>query len=291
MSLELSTLTNMKTKYIDLHTHTNYSDGIFHEPRMLVSTAAYRGIDILAKTDHDTFAGFEETKKEADKFGLILIPGVEITTPSYHLLAYNFQANERFLKFLEKSKKFQEDACKLRAELLHKTGVPINLEKVLEMFPQSRIGKHNLLFTMLGDEECKEYLRKEHPEKTPYEIFKYYFGKKGIASNLPDRPGVSFQEAIDKVHLADGVIGIAHPTKDVKDMKEMDILLEAGIDFMEHQILDAKTTYAPFLEFAKKNNLPITYGSDYHGPTFFRQPLGRQGNILTEELAGLLKLN
>jgi predicted metal-dependent phosphoesterase TrpH len=279
-----------RQRYIDLHTHTNYSDAIFHSPQMLVVTAAYRGIDILAKTDHDTVLGIEETKKETDRFGMTLIPGVEITTPIYHILGYNFEKTERFLRFLDRSKKLQEEACGMRTEILRKSGVPITLEKVLRMFPESRIGKHNILFTMIGDEECKEYLTKVDPEKSPYEIFKYYFGNKGIASNMPNRPGVSFQEAINEIHLAGGVAGIAHPAKDIKNMSEMEILLANGLDFMEHQTLDTKSDYSDLLEFAKKNKLPVTYGSDYHGPTFLRKPLGREKNVLTREVAEMLKL-
>jgi predicted metal-dependent phosphoesterase TrpH len=280
----------MKTKYIDLHTHTNYSDGIFHSPQMLVTTAFYNGINILAKTDHDSVAGFEETKREADKYGMTLIPGVEITAPTYHLLAYNFERTPKFLSFLEKSKKLQEEACDIRAKMLNKIGVPITLEKVLKMVPESRLGKHNLIFTMLGESECRDYLLEKHPNESPHEIFKYYFGSNGIGDYIPNRPGVSVEEAIREVHLANGVIGIAHPTKDIKEMSEMEKLVEQGIDFMEFQPLHTRSGYVPFIQFAKAHNLPITYGSDYHGPAFRRPILDRQDNVLTEDLAKLLKL-
>lgn len=63
---------------IDLHTHSNCSDGSL-TPRELVAHAAAAGVEVLALTDHDTVSGLEEAEHSARLLGLRLVPGVEIS--------------------------------------------------------------------------------------------------------------------------------------------------------------------------------------------------------------------
>jgi predicted metal-dependent phosphoesterase TrpH len=283
----------MKTKYIDLHAHTNYSDGFGITPRNLVSFSALNGIDILAKTDHDTIRGYSEALDEANKYGIILIPGVEISTPKYHLLALNFNPHDkRFIEFLEYSEALQTDVSKRRINILKETGIPITFDKVRNFFPDSRMGKYNVSITLSKDKECRDLLQKRHPDLSPRQIVDTYVGKGGIASDLKPDVGVEVTKAIFETHRAGGIIGIAHPPKDIETLTEMEILLQQGIDFMEVQPnLKSKYDYELFERFAKEKNLPISYGSDYHGPTMPREMLKRGENVLTESMAKLLNLN
>lgn len=66
------------TLNIDLHTHSNCSDGSL-SPAALVERAASAGVEVLALTDHDTVAGLEEAQRSALQQGLRLVPGVEIS--------------------------------------------------------------------------------------------------------------------------------------------------------------------------------------------------------------------
>jgi len=63
---------------IDLHTHSNCSDGSL-TPADLVARAAAAGVEVLALTDHDTVAGLEEAEHSAVVHGVRLVPGVEIS--------------------------------------------------------------------------------------------------------------------------------------------------------------------------------------------------------------------
>jgi 3',5'-nucleoside bisphosphate phosphatase len=76
---------------IDLHTHSRASDGT-DTPAELVHAAVRAGLDVLAITDHDTSAGWDEAAATAADVGLTLVPGMEISTGhrgrSVHLLAY-----------------------------------------------------------------------------------------------------------------------------------------------------------------------------------------------------------
>lgn len=76
---------------IDLHTHSDRSDGTDH-PRELVTNARAAGIDVLAITDHDTTAGWADASEAAAETGIGLVRGLEISCvhrgTSTHLLAY-----------------------------------------------------------------------------------------------------------------------------------------------------------------------------------------------------------
>src|SRR5690242_1975119 len=64
---------------IDLHTHTNRSDGV-EAPAALVEAAAAVGVTTIAITDHDTLAGYPQGRDAAARTGMTLIPGLEINT-------------------------------------------------------------------------------------------------------------------------------------------------------------------------------------------------------------------
>jgi predicted metal-dependent phosphoesterase TrpH len=64
--------------FIDLHTHSHFSDGTL-PPAQLVALAAARGVTVLALTDHDTTAGLEEARAAIGTSAMRLVPGVEIT--------------------------------------------------------------------------------------------------------------------------------------------------------------------------------------------------------------------
>src|SRR5579863_360118 len=83
---------------IDLHTHTDQSDGTL-KPAELVELAVKTGLEALALTDHDTFAGYDIAAAAPIPRGLELICGIELSTrwqasseggrpPSVHLLGY-----------------------------------------------------------------------------------------------------------------------------------------------------------------------------------------------------------
>ncbi|MDO5349330.1 MAG: PHP domain-containing protein [Lachnospiraceae bacterium] len=64
--------------YIDLHVHSNASDGTL-SPTQVVELAAKKGLAAIALTDHDTTAGIEEAVKAADRTGIELVPGIEFS--------------------------------------------------------------------------------------------------------------------------------------------------------------------------------------------------------------------
>ena len=84
-------------RLIDLHTHTDESDGSF-SPAELVEGAVRAGVAVLGVTDHDTFAGYDKAVPLARAAGLDLVRGIELSTKlhgrSVHLLGYFPAASE-----------------------------------------------------------------------------------------------------------------------------------------------------------------------------------------------------
>lgn len=274
----------MKQKYIDLHTHTFYSDGISF-PEEIVRASKLKGIDILAITDHDNFRGYWEAKQEADKWGLTLVPGVEFSAGKYHILGLNFNPYDtEILNIIEKSKALQKENSGKRAEMLARYGMPMSIEKIEHYFPEARLGKMNVFMTMLKDKKCREWIYSRHENISTGELKDFYLSKNGIAGGETGVDDLEKEIIINGTHDAGGLAILAHPPKDVKDMeKELGKLRELGINGLEVQPRFYEQS-SPFIEYAKKHNLLITYGSDYHGAYMDRELLGRQFNTLSPEL-------
>ena len=86
---------------IDLHIHTNLSDGTF-TPKEVIDEAVKNGVTTLSITDHDTIEAYtNELYEYALSKKINLINGVEISTKvgrtTIHVLGYNFDLkNEEF---------------------------------------------------------------------------------------------------------------------------------------------------------------------------------------------------
>ncbi len=71
----------------DLHLHTTYSDGMGTVEAVL-EAARRAGLDVIAITDHDTLQGALRGRDIGARYGIGVVPGVEISTAEGHLLAY-----------------------------------------------------------------------------------------------------------------------------------------------------------------------------------------------------------
>ena len=89
----------MKKGLIDLHTHTNYSDGEL-SPIKLCDFAKENGISVLSITDHNTIEGYKNLG-DMQELGLKLIPGIEfdvaIDKVKLHILGYDIDINNQNL--------------------------------------------------------------------------------------------------------------------------------------------------------------------------------------------------
>ncbi|MEI7718486.1 MAG: PHP domain-containing protein [archaeon] len=276
-------------KHLDFHTHTRYSDGL-QTPEELIKAARFNGIDYLAITDHDNVRAHRNSKELGNKWGVEIVGGVEISTDKYHMLGLGINPQAASLTdFLALSERAQRNVCQRRIEGLQLQGIPIGLEKVVRCCPESRLGKMNIWYTMVQDAECQEYFRNQGVPVLSYPAYSDYLANSSVQIYDKDTEIVP-EEAIRQIHLAGGKAFIAHPFKDITDLKELDVLVEQGMDGLEIQPnFNGRNTETR--EYALRNNLLVTYGSDWHGGIFERAMLKWEGeNVLTKRLADALGL-
>ncbi|NTW26787.1 MAG: PHP domain-containing protein [Candidatus Moranbacteria bacterium] len=115
------------TTVVDLHIHSNYSDGT-RSPKKIVALAQKAGLKAIALTDHDTVAGVDEFLKYAAKTKLTVSPAIEVTSfqmgVEVHILGYGINHAHRnignlFLKNIEA----RRERLNRTLELLDKHGI------------------------------------------------------------------------------------------------------------------------------------------------------------------------
>lgn len=235
---------------VDLHMHSNFSDGVF-SPLEIIEIAKQRKMDIISLTDHDCLDGSIElflTKK------IKSIIGVEMSTvnkeSNVHILGY-FRDLENALKFKEKILDLQEkrnNRAKEIAELLkEKKNIIIDINSIKGA---KVINRKNI-----ADEVMKKY-----PSIKRQEIF-------SLISRGGDCYVQSFKietnKLVDMLHKHNALAIVAHPVL----IKRFDIneFLEMKIDGLEaiyprNTVLETEK----FVNLCIENDLLITGGSDFH---------------------------
>jgi predicted metal-dependent phosphoesterase TrpH len=249
---------------IDLHLHTTHSDGSFSTADV-VAFAKTAGVTALAITDHDIVAGIPEAMEAGARLGIEVIPGVEISSrhgdSELHILGYCFdwrqpQLNER-MKQLRESR---HDRNPRIIQRLNELGLPVTYEEVRKLAGTESVGRPHIARVLMN----KKFV------SSAKEAFDRYLaeGRPAFVSRqLPDPT-----EAVTWINEAGGVAVLAHPTW-VKETSEglsrlVRQLKEAGLGGLEvhYSTHNARQT-AEYLSLAKRLDLLITGGSDFHGVT------------------------
>ena len=137
---------------IDLHTHSTASDGT-DSPADVMTAAAQAGLDVVALTDHDTTAGWDDAIA-ARPAGLTLVPGVEFSClrvepdgrrVSLHLLAYLVDRNDAAVQAewlrLRDSRRTRGRAM---VDKLAADGYPIDWAQVSALAGDGSVGRPHL---------------------------------------------------------------------------------------------------------------------------------------------------
>ena len=258
---------------VDLHVHTTASDGM-HRPAEVVRMAERERLAGLAITDHDTVAGVEEAMREGEAAGIVVVPGVEISTVSdgkdVHVLGYDVDWQDPvFLRRLHSIRDVREKRNAMIIERLRELGVPVTMAEVKQIaersHPDGTIGRPHIAEAMLR----KGYV------SSISEAFDRYLGRTGTAYVNP--PRISPEEAIDWIHDAGGVAVLAHPAL-IGDDALVRRLIDCGFDGIEAFHADhTHEDEAMYAEAAVRRGLIVTAGSDFHGARGgerFHAPLG-----------------
>ena len=240
---------------IDLHSHSRFSDGAVGIAE-LVYTYNKAGVEMMSLTDHDCILGLEEAKNKAQKYNILFVNGVEISTSDHdnlHFLGYNFDPqNSALLKLLENNAALRLERVKKTIKLLQEIKIKITEDEVLKIVKGVSSRAH-----------VADCLRRRHLGFIRSDIFKKYLGK-GCPAYVPPM-AASVKETIETIKQAGGKCFIAHPglVKEYWDFKQW---VSWGLDGIEvYYPSHREALREELLEIAKKYNLLVSGGSDFHG--------------------------
>jgi predicted metal-dependent phosphoesterase TrpH len=257
---------------VDLHTHSTASDGS-DDPEMLVEKAAAAGLGTIALTDHDTQEGIERARAAADRIGVELIAGTELSLDyagGMHLVVLWLEPGPGPLQ--DRLPGLQEGRNHRNASVLAALtdhDMPLTMEEVLVEAGGGSVGRPHIAAVME---------RRGYVSSIP-EAFELWLGagKPGYV----DRPRLPPEEAIGLALESGGVPVLAHPhTLGINRANEMaevlDRLRSAGLIGMEAIYAGYhRHEREGYSDLARRFGLVASGGSDYHGTYKTGLELGR----------------
>ncbi len=252
----------MPERPIDLHTHSAVSDGT-QTPTQLVREAAALGLGAMALTDHDSTAGWQEAFTAAQGTGMLIVPGMELSTndgpASVHMLAYLFDPLDATIV---------SETARIRDGRLHRA------ERIVEKIARDyELTWEDVLAessdgTTLGRPHIADALvRKGHvPNRSAaFESILHWRGGYYEKYYAP-----SPLEGVRMIVAAGGVAVLAHPATHGRYRPASENMLrqlvDAGLFGLELDHRDNTDDGKAWLrELAAKYGLELTGASDYHG--------------------------
>lgn len=248
---------------IDLHSHTDRSDGTF-TPAELIAEAARVGLAGLAITDHDTFTGYDAAVPYAKKAGVNLICGIELSTryqgTSVHLLGYFplTPPSKELRAWLDLILEGRRDRNNRLITKLQSLGIDITLAEVETM------GR-----TLTARPHFARVLVDKGYAKDIQDAFDKYLDES--ARGFVQRQEVSMEEALERILKSGGVPSLAHPVRVANNNWEklaeyVEDLAGLGLRAIEvHHSDHSPENVSYYATLAERFNLGMTGGSDFHG--------------------------
>jgi predicted metal-dependent phosphoesterase TrpH len=244
-------------KTADLHVHTNFSDGTF-SPEEAVRHASRIGLSCIAVCDHDVLDGIGPCLAAGEKYGVEIIPAVEITAErqgcEIHMLGFYIDCEDEAFRLklsqlcAQRKKRIYDMIEKLAGH-----SIKIDPEEVFRFSGEGSVGRLHLARMLYQ----KGYVA------TVDDAFRKYIG-----NNKPCYAGkinLTPEEAIGEIIKAGGIPVLAHPGVMGKD-EFIPSYIKHGLMGIEVYHTDHPPATARRYEaMAKENNLLMTGGSDCHG--------------------------
>ena len=247
---------------IDLHLHTTYSDGS-HSPDEIVQFARDAGVTALAITDHDTVEGLPEAIAAGEPAGIEIIPGIELSSRyegrDTHILGYFFDWQDTTLQTrLIEQRANRDQRNPLVVEKLNQLGLDLTYDEVKTKAGVGSIGRPHIASVLVD----KGYVA------STKEAFDRYLAEASPA--YVERKSPDSSEVITWIREAGGVPVLAHPhwtkCKGPELIEMCSALKEAGLMGIEvFYSTHTKRQTSEYLELARKLDLLMTGGSDFHG--------------------------
>lgn len=242
---------------VDLHTHTNQSDGLL-PPEKVVHLAAQAGLRAVAITDHDEIGALEVAVAVGGQLGVEVISGVELSVShngfDIHILGYLLDfRHPRLLEFLSYFQSERVRRVHRILEKLNELGFSLPLETVLRKAGAGSIGRPHVADALVEEGLVASY----------QEAFNRFIAD-GKPAFVP-KVRISAAEAVAIIHEANGLACLAHPGQNLTEPVILDVI-HAGVDGIE--VVHPKHTFSLrelYRQLAKTYNLLETGGSDFHG--------------------------
>jgi len=261
----------------DLQSHSTHSDGVLPAAEV-VKRASEVGVELLALSDHDTISGVAEAIDAGERYGVRVVPAVEISavdadspTPrELHILGYEIDhtgppMTERLEEFLaDREKRTLRMRDGLRA-----VGFELDEAEIEQRVAEGKpIGRPHLAAAVLGAPANAQRLKDEQIDDVGSLIRGYLIEGKP-AFRLRETPTVA--EAIEAIHDARGLAIWAHPFWDIEQDAEVLASIERfralGIDGVEAFYITHDERQTRLLAArCEADGLLSTGSADYHGP-------------------------
>ena len=205
---------------IDLHTHTDISDGS-ESPENTVRHAKELGLRAIAVTDHDSINGVKAAQKAGEKYGVEVVPGMELTCGWYdkevHILAYDLDPDsDRLPPVLSWVVEDRNERNRKMIDLLARDGIMIDLDELQAKHPGSTIGRPHFAMCLIeegiADSVTDAFNRFLDPGR------KYYVR----------RHFLSLEDAVGLIISAGGKAAIAHPRQYRISAESLTELMQRG---------------------------------------------------------------
>lgn len=270
---------------IDLHIHSNYSDGIM-SPCEIIDAAAQNQITDISITDHDSLSAYtEDTINYAKLKGVNLICGVEISTKlntGFHVLGYNVNLhNTELQSTLEKLQHARIDYLYNVSKKLNELGYKINPDTLKDL---PSVTKAHISASVVANPENKKILTKNFghiPNKG--EFIETVMNEECPA--YVEKYCITPIQASELIHRAGGKVVLAHPVcykheDNIDKATIKQLVLDMQADGLETNYLYVNRNNTLINEIddwnqvAKELNIFTTIGSDFHAPDTIRPSIG-----------------
>lgn len=250
---------------IDLHTHSTCSDGTF-SVKELIDRAHEKGLAAIALTDHDTVEGIDAAVQyAAEKYpDLEVVPGIELSTESdgreVHIVGLFIDNHDK--DFVDSLSAFIDSRTtrniKMCKKLTEEAGIPISYEELEKEFPDTVITRAHFAKFMVE----RDYVNSRA------EVFDRYIGDH--CPYYVGREKITPEDAVRSILKAKGVPVFAHPIL----CRLSDDRLEALVSRLKDAgLVGIEAIYSTYerrdevriKELAKKYDLLVSGGSDFHG--------------------------
>lgn len=249
---------------IDLHLHTTASDGSC-TPAEVVHLAKEAGVIAIGITDHDTMNGVTEAVAMGKAIGIEVLPGIELSTDycgqDTHVLGYGNTLSvkgtplENAIHWMQQERRRRNERI---IEYMRRDGISVTMEELMEQYPGATIGKPHfaqlLISRGLASDVEDAFSRYLHAGK------RYYVPR----SYLP------MERAVEAIRASGGLAVLAHPLQYRYDRRKLHDMVKYASNVGVQGLEVYYTGYdeeqrAELIRLAKKFDLVITGGSDFHG--------------------------